>query len=72
MLTTRSALSFAGPRAVTEEDVGAVLARAVPWCEGRSLSAMVVQWTLDGEEIDEPVGAFGETLSAVLEVLIQR
>ena len=33
---------------------------------------MVVQWMLDGEEIDEPVGAFGEILSADLEVLVER
>jgi len=69
---TRSSLTFAAPRTVTAEDVEAVLARAVPRCEGRSLSAMVVQWMLDGEKIDEPVGAFGETLSADLEVLVER
>jgi len=56
VLPTRSSMSFAAPRTVTAEDVDAVLARAVPKCEGRSLGAMVVQWVLDGEKIDEPVG----------------
>lgn len=49
-----------------------VLNRAVPRCGGRILRAQHVQWMLDGEEIDDPVGTFGETLSADVELLVER
>ena len=68
----RSALSFASPRRVTAEDVDKVVQRAIPRYEGRILRALVFRWMLDSEEIDEPVGAFGEVLSADVEVLIER
>jgi cell division ATPase FtsA len=68
----RSALSFAVPRTVTAEDMDKVLERAVPRYEGRILRALVFRWMLDGEEIVEPVGSFGEILSADVEVLIER
>ena len=71
-VTMRSALSFAVPRTVTAEDMDKVLDRALPVYEGRILRALVFRWMLDGEETDEPVGVFGEVLSADVEVLIER
>jgi cell division ATPase FtsA len=71
-VTSRSSLSFATRRVVIAEDVRTVLNRAVTRCGGRILRALHVQWMLDGEEIGDPVGAFGETLSADVELLIGR
>ena len=71
-VTSRSSLSFATRRVVIAEDVRTVLNRAVHRCGGRILRALDVQWMLDGEEIGDPVGAFGETLSADVELLVER
>jgi hypothetical protein len=49
-----------------------VLDRAVPKVDGRILRAVHVQWMLDGQEVGDPVGAFGETLSADVELLVER
>jgi cell division ATPase FtsA len=71
-VTSRSSLSFATRRIVIPEDVRTVLNRAVPRCGDRILRALHVQWMLDGEEIGDPVGSFGETLSADVELLLAR
>jgi hypothetical protein len=52
--------------------VRTLLDRAVPRCGGRIFRAQHARWMLDGEEIGDPVGAFGETLSADVELLVER
>lgn len=71
-MKSRSSLSFATRRVVLAEDVRTLLDPAVPRCDGRILRALHLQWMLDGQEIGDLVGAFGETLSADVELLVER
>lgn len=71
-LTTRSALSFAGPRAVTTEDMRNVLSRSVPPGDYRAATVVDILWEVDGEPVESPVGQHGELLGARVEMLMER
>jgi cell division ATPase FtsA len=71
-MITRSSFSLDGPRTITGEDVSRVLASAIPPCDGRIIEAVLVGWSIDGEPIDNPIGAKGGVLAADIDVLILR
>ena len=72
VLRTWSALSFAGSRAVTAEDMQKVLSRAVPPGDYRAVTIMAIQWEMDGEPVESPIAQYGELLGARVEMLMER
>jgi len=65
-----SSLSLSRPRTITRQDVTNVLSRAAPPGAYRSVTIVGVQWELDAEPIESPVGEYGGLLSARVEMLI--
>lgn len=48
-----------------------MLARAIPPCDGSIIEAVIVGWSVDGEPINNPVGAMSGMLAADVVLLIE-
>jgi hypothetical protein len=69
---SQSSLWLSGARTIMQEDVRAVLSRAVPPGDYRAVTIVSVRWDLDGEPMESPVAEYGEVLDARVEMLIER
>lgn len=57
-------------RPITAEDVMYVMTLAARSCNASRLVATGLQWSVDGEAVDSPLGEFGSQLSATVEWLL--